>query len=47
MPPSLKIAMPETFDVGNLFSKFEGCTVFRFRVNGGHDIRTDRPKDGV
>ena len=32
----LKIVLLVTRDVGNLSSKFECCTVFGLRVNGGH-----------
>jgi len=42
-PSDLKIVLPVTADVGNLSPKFEGCTVFRFRVNSGHG--TDRQTD--
>jgi len=43
--PCLKIVLPVTSDVGNLFSEFERCVIFRFRVNGGHG--TDGQTDGL
>ena len=48
MRPSLKTALPVTSDPGNLSFMFEHCTVFSFRVNGGHgtDSRTDGQPDG-
>ena len=42
----LIIAVRVISDVGNLSSKFERCTVFRFRVNGQTD-ETNRLTVGI